>query len=63
MAADEQTPAREILLLGAYGVLGTGVVDAVAANPAAPGHGRPPPGTGLSRPRRGEAQWDSMVVR
>jgi hypothetical protein len=34
MAADEQTPAREILLLGPYGVLGTGVVDAVAANPA-----------------------------
>jgi nucleoside-diphosphate-sugar epimerase len=34
MAADEQIPAREILLLGPYGVLGTGVVDAVAANPA-----------------------------
>src|SRR5271154_2522207 len=34
MATDEQTPAREILLLGPYGVLGTGVVDAVAANPA-----------------------------
>ena len=27
-------PAREILLLGPYGVLGTGVVDAAAANPA-----------------------------
>ena len=34
MAADEHNPAREILLLGPYGVLGTGVVDAVAANPA-----------------------------
>src|SRR5580704_18093958 len=34
MAADERAPAREILLLGPYGVLGTGVVDAVAANPA-----------------------------
>jgi nucleoside-diphosphate-sugar epimerase len=34
MAADEPTPAREILLLGPYGVLGTGVVDAVVANSA-----------------------------
>ena len=25
---------REILLVGPYGVLGTGVIDAVAANPA-----------------------------
>ena len=34
MSADERTPAREILRLGPYGGLGTGVVDAVAANPA-----------------------------
>ena len=27
-------PAREILLLGPYGVLGTGVVDAASVNPA-----------------------------
>jgi hypothetical protein len=31
MAADEQTPVREILLLGPYGVLGTGVGDAAYA--------------------------------
>jgi hypothetical protein len=30
----ESAPDREILLVGPYGVLGTGVIDAVAANPA-----------------------------
>src|ERR1700736_4525609 len=36
MVSDPKNPpsAREILLLGPYGVLGTGVVDAAAANPA-----------------------------
>jgi hypothetical protein len=36
MASDLKNPlpARGILLLGPYGVLGTGVVDAAAANPA-----------------------------
>ena len=36
MASDPKNPpsAREILLLGPYGVLGTGVVDAATANPA-----------------------------
>jgi nucleoside-diphosphate-sugar epimerase len=31
---EDPLPAREILLLGPYGVLGTGVVDAATANPA-----------------------------
>ena len=30
----ESASDREILLVGPYGVLGTGVIDAVAANPA-----------------------------
>jgi hypothetical protein len=30
----ESASGREILLVGPYGVLGTGVIDAVAANPA-----------------------------
>ena len=30
----ESTSDREVLLVGPYGVLGTGVIDAVAANPA-----------------------------
>jgi hypothetical protein len=30
----ESASDREILLVGLYGVLGTGVIDAVAANPA-----------------------------
>ena len=30
----ESASEREILLVGPYGVLGTGVIDAVAANPA-----------------------------
>ena len=36
MASHPKNPlsAREILLLGPYGVLGTGVVDAATANPA-----------------------------
>jgi len=36
MTATSKTSAsdREILLVGPYGVLGTGVIDAVAANPA-----------------------------
>jgi len=36
MASDPNNPlpARKILLLGPYGVLGTGVVDAATANPA-----------------------------
>jgi hypothetical protein len=36
MTATSKTSAsdREILLVGQYGVLGTGVIDAVAANPA-----------------------------
>jgi nucleoside-diphosphate-sugar epimerase len=32
-SADTQTAQRQILLVGPYGVLGTGVVDAVAGNP------------------------------
>jgi hypothetical protein len=31
---EKALPAREILLVGPYGVLGTGVLDAAAANPA-----------------------------
>jgi hypothetical protein len=36
MTPTNKEPAsdREILLVGPYGVLGTGVIDAVAANPA-----------------------------
>ena len=35
MSATSETPVtkRQILLLGPYGVLGTGVIDAVAENP------------------------------
>jgi len=35
MSATSETPAteRQILLVGPYGVLGTGVIDAVAGNP------------------------------
>src|SRR5258708_12344201 len=33
-ASKESASDREILLVGPYGVLGTGVIDAVAANPA-----------------------------
>ena len=35
MSATSETPVteRQILLVGAYGVLGTGVIDAVAENP------------------------------
>ena len=46
-SAEARLPPREILLVGPYGVLGTGVLDAAAANPAwrvTTAARRPPPG-------------------
>src|SRR6202142_4252341 len=48
MSATSETPVtkRQILIVGPYGVLGTGVIDAVAENPKwgiTTAAGRPPP--------------------